>query len=134
MFGVTFKFEDPARPLSVGDYDVTLEKPYETEVSGYKVLKFPFRVDGRNESVTPNEFVLFDTKPEDGEDKVKMFIRRASKIKACFILKGVFTEANYVAWAGHKGRIRIDKDKAGFLWVSEFYANENLTAADKLQL
>lgn len=134
MFGSSFKYEDPVRPLLVGDYEVTLQKPYETTVSGYKVLKFPFTVDGEKEEVSPNEFVLFDTNPEDGEDKMHMFIRRASKIKACFILKGSFSEANYMSWAGHKGRIHVAKDKAGFLWVSDFYQNQNLTAADKLQL
>ena len=134
MFGSSFKYEDPVRPLLVGDYEVTLQKPYETNVSGYKVLKFPFIVDGEKEEVSPNEFVLFDTNPEDGEEKMRMFIRRASKIKACFILKGSFNEANYVSWAGHKGRIHVAKDKAGFLWVSDFYQNENITSADKLQL
>lgn len=134
MFGSSFKFEDPSRPLNVGDYEVTLQKPYETELSGYRVLKFPFTVNGINEPVSPNEFILFDTNPEDGEDKMKMFIKRASKIKACFILKGTFCEANYVSWSGHKGKICISKDKAGFLWVSDFYQNENLTAADKVQL
>ena len=134
MFGSSFKYEDPIRPLLVGDYEVTLQLPYEATVSGYKVLKFPFTVDGEKEEVSPNEFVLFDTNPEDGEDKMRMFIRRASKIKACFILKGSFNEANYVSWAGHKGKIHVAKDKAGFLWVSDFYQNENLTAADKLQL
>lgn len=134
MFGSSFKYEDPVRPLLVGDYEVTLQKPYETTVSDYKVLKFPFTVDGEKEEVSPNEFVLFDTNPEDGEEKMKMFIRRASKIKACFILKGSFNEANYTSWAGHKGRIHVAKDKAGFLWVSDFYQNKNLTAADKLQL
>ncbi len=134
MFGSSFKYEDPIRPLLVGDYEVTLQKPYETTVSGYKVLKFPFTVDGEKEEVSPNEFVLFDTNPEDGKEKMHMFIRRASKIKACFILKGSFNEANYVSWAGHKGKIHVAKDKAGFLWVSDFYQNENMTAADKLQL
>ena len=134
MFGSSFKYEDPVRPLLVGDYEVTLQKPYEAIVSGYKVLKFPFTVDGEKEEVSPNEFVLFDTNPEDGEEKMRMFTRRASKIKACFILKGSFNEANYVSWAGHKGKIHVAKDKAGFLWVSDFYQNENLTPADKLQL
>lgn len=134
MFASSFKYEDPARPLLVGDYEVTLQKPYETIVGGYKVLKFPFTVDGEKEEVSPNEFVLFDTNPEDGEDKMKMFINRASKIKACFILKGSFNETNYVSWAGHKGRIHVARDKAGFLWVSDFYQNQNLTPADKLQL
>lgn len=134
MFGISFKYEDPVRPLLVGDYEVTLQKPYETNVSGYEVLKFPFTVDGEKEEVSPNEFVLFNTNPEDGEEKMKMFIRRASKIKACFILKGSFNEANYMSWAGHKGRIHVAKDKAGFLWVSDFYQNPNLTPADKLQL
>lgn len=134
MFASSFKYEDPVRPLLVGDYEVTLQKPYETTVSGYKVLKFPFTVDGEKEEVSPNEFVLFDTNPEDGKEKMKMFIRRASKIKACFILKGSFNETNYMSWVGHKGRIHVAKDKAGFLWVSDFYQNENLTLADKLQL
>lgn len=134
MFGSSFKYEEQARPLPIGDYEVTLQKPYETMVSGYEVLKFPFIINGINGLFSPNEFVLFNPQSDDDEEKKRMFIKRASKIKECFILKGSFNETNYMSWAGHKGRIHIARDKAGFLWVSEFYQNPNLTPADKLQL
>ena len=134
MFGSNFKYEDQALKLKTGAYDVTLERPYETDINGYHVLKFPFTVDGVNERTNPDNFVLFDTKEGDSQEKVKMFIKRASKIKACFILKGRFGEENYVAWTGKKGKIYIAEDDAGFMNVRDFYPNENLTAADKVQL
>ena len=134
MFGSNFKYEDQALKLNTGAYDVTLERPYETDINGYHVLKFPFTVDGVNERTNPDNFVLFDTKEGDSQEKVKMFIKRASKIKACFILKGRFAEENYVAWTGKKGKIYIAQDDAGFMNVRDFYPNENLTAADKVQL
>lgn len=134
MFGSNFKYEDQALKLKAGAYDVTLERPYETDINGYHVLKFPFTVDGVNERTNPDNFVLFDTKEGDSQEKVKMFIKRASKIKACFILKGRFAEENYVAWTGKKGKIYIAEDDAGFMNVRDFYPNENLTAADKVQL
>lgn len=134
MFGSNFRYEDPALKLKTGNYDVTLERPYETDINGYHVLKFPFTVDGINERTNPNNFVLFDTKEGDSPEKVKMFIQKASKIKACFILKGRFGEENYVAWTGKKGKIYIEEDDAGFVNVKNFHQNENLTAADKAQL
>ena len=97
MFGNVFKYEDQAIKLKPGIYDVTLELPYETMINGYKVLKFPFTVDGVNQRTNPDNFVLFDVKNDDDPGKIKMFIKKASKIKACFILKGSFSEANYVA-------------------------------------
>lgn len=134
MFGSNFKYEDQALKLKTGIYDVTLERPYETDMNGYHVLKFPFTVDGVNARTSPSNFVLFDVKEEDNPEKIKMFNQRASKIKACFILKGRFAEENYVAWTGKKGKICIKEDDAGFMSVKDFLPNENLTAADKVQL
>lgn len=134
MFGSNFKYEDQATRLKPGIYDVTLERPYETMINGYHVLKFPFTVDGVNQRTNPDNFVLFDVKDGDDPGKVKMFVRKASKIKACFILKGRFAEENYVAWTGKKGCISVVEDEAGFMNVKDFLPNVNLTAADKVQL
>ena len=134
MFGSNFKYEDQAIRLKPGIYDVTLERPYETDINGYHVLKFPFTVDGVNQRTNPDNFVLFDVKDGDDPEKVKMFIKRASRIKACFILKGRFGEENYVAWTGKKGCISIVEDEQGYLNVRDFLPNKNLTAADKVQL
>lgn len=134
MFGSSFKYEDQAIRLKPGLYNVTLERPYETDINGYHVLKFPFTVDGVNQRTNPDNFVLFDVKDGDDPEKVKMFIKRASRIKACFILKGRFGEENYVAWTGKKGCISVVEDEQGYLNVKDFLPNENLTAADKVQL
>lgn len=134
MFGSNFKYEDQAIKLKPGIYDVTLERPYETDINGYHVLKFPFTVDGVNQRTNPDNFVLFDVKDDDDPKKIKMFIKKASRIKACFILKGPFTEANYVAWTGKKGRISVVEDELGYLVSKDFLPNKNLTAADKIQL
>ena len=134
MFGSNFKYEDQALKLKTGIYDVTLERPYETDINGYHVLKFPFTVDGVNQRTNPDNFVLFDVKDGDDPEKVKMFIKRASRIKACFILKGRFGEENYVAWTGKKGCISVVEDEQGYLNVRDFLPNKKLTAADKVQL
>ena len=134
MFGSNFKYEDQAIRLKPGLYDVTLERPYETDINGYHVLKFPFTVDGVNQRTNPDNFVLFDVKDGNDPEKVKMFIKRASRIKACFILKGRFAEENYVAWTGKKGCISVVEDDQGYLNVRDFLPNKNLTAADKVQL
>ena len=134
MFGNVFKYEDQAVRLKPGIYDVTLERPFETMINGYHVLKFPFTVDGVNQRTNPDNFILFDAKDGDDQEKIKMFIKKASRIKACFILKGPFTEENYVAWIGKKGSISVVEDEAGFMNVKDFLPNANLTAADKIQL
>lgn len=134
MFGNIFKYEDQAVKLKPGIYDVTLERPYETDINGYHVLKFPFTVNGVNQRTNPDNFVLFDVKDGDDPEKVKMFIRKASKIKACFILKGPFTEGNYVAWTGKHGSISVVEDETGYMNVKDFLPNANLTVTDKIQL
>ena len=134
MFGINFKYEDQAIKLKPGIYDVTLERPYETDINGYHVLKFPFTVDGVSGRTNPDNFVLFETKDNDDPEKIRMFIKRASRIKACFILKGRFAEENYVAWTGKKGSISVVEDEQGYMNVRDFLPNVNLTAADKIQL
>lgn len=132
-FGANYHYEKQPKILADGDYDITLGKPVETEVAGYSVLRFPFTVDGETEKVVPNYFDLFDcTDPYDPE-KIAQFQKQASKIKACFKLGGNFGEPNYIKWQGSKGKVRIEKSKAGFVNVVQFYKAE-LTPQEEANL
>lgn len=124
MFGQSYSYQKQPKVLSDSDYTVTLEKPFETKIGGYSVLRFPFTVDGETEPVIPNYFDLFDVIDPTDQFSVGMFNKTASKIKACFKLNGSFTESNYISWAGHKGKIRIAKSKNGFTNVTQFYKAE----------
>ena len=65
--------------MTDGDYEITLNKPFETMVGSYKVLRFPFSVNGEKELCTPNYFDLFDVINPDDSVKVAMFNKQASK-------------------------------------------------------
>lgn len=133
-FGDFYRYEEQAVVLKQGVYDVELLRIFETNISNYRVLKFKFRVVGTPYKTSPGDFVLFDVSDPQDPEKLSMFIRKASKIKECFILKGPFCEANYVGWQGHKGKILVSIDKSGYANVSDFYPNEKLTDDDKAML
>ena len=133
-FGDFYHYEEQAVVLKPGAYDVVLTRIFETMINSYKVLKFEFRVEGMSFRTSPGNFVLFDVSDPEDHEKIAMFNKKASKIKECFMLKGPFCESNYIAWQGHKGKIAVSTDKAGFVNVADFYPNENLTSADRVQL
>ena len=132
-FGANYHYEKQPKILADGDYDITLGKPVETTVSGFSVLRFPFTVDGETDKVVPNYFDLFDCTDPSNPERVEQFNKQASKIKACFNLGGQFDESNYIKWNGHKGKVRIEKSKAGFVNVVQFYKAE-LTASEEANL
>lgn len=132
-FGANFHYEKLPRILADGDYDIILGKPVETQVAGYSVLRFPFTVDGETEKVVPNYFDLFDCTDPNDPEKIAQFQKQASKIKACFKLGGNFGEPNYIKWQGSKGKVRIEKSKAGFVNVVQFYKAE-LTPQEEANL
>ena len=132
-FGATYHYEKQPKILADGDYQITLGKPVETEVAGYSVLRFPFTVDGETEKVVPNYFDLFDCTDQNDPEKIAQFQKQASKIKACFKLGGNFGEPNYIKWQGSKGKVRIEKSKAGFVNVVQFYKAE-LTPQEEANL
>lgn len=132
-FGATYHYKKQPKILADGDYEITLGKPVETEVAGYSVLRFPFTVDGETENVVPNYFDLFDAVDPDEPEKIAQFQKQASKIKACFKLGGNFGEPNYIKWQGSKGKVRIEKSKAGFVNVVQFYKAE-LTPQEEANL
>ena len=132
-FGANYHYEKQPKILADGDYEITLGKPVETEVAGYSVLRFPFTVDGETEKVVPNYFDLFDCTDPNDPEKIAQFQKQASKIKACFKLGGNFGEPNYIKWQGSKGKVRIEKSKAGFVNVVKFYKTE-LTPQEEANL
>ena len=132
-FGANYHYEKQPKILADGDYEITLGKPVETEVAGYSVLRFPFTVDGETEKVVPNYFDLFDCTDPNDPEKIAQFQKQASKIKACFKLGGNFGEPNYIKWQGSKGKVRIEKSKAGFVNVVQIY-KEELTPQEEANL
>lgn len=132
-FGANYHYEKQPKILADGDYEITLGKPVETKVADYSVLRFPFTVDGETEKVVPNYFDLFDCTDPNDPEKIAQFQKQASKIKACFKLGGNFGEPNYIKWQGSKGKVRIEKSKAGFVNVVKFYKAE-LTPQEEANL
>ena len=132
-FGKNFSYVEQPKILAEGDYNVTLGKPVEITVSGYSVLRFPFTVDGETNKVVPNYFDLFDCTDPNDPEKIAQFNKQASKIKACFNLCGHFDESNYIVWAGHKGKVRIEKSGMGFVNVAKFY-KADLTKQEEANL
>lgn len=124
MFGSSYSYEKQPKILANGDYEVILELPFETMVGNYSVLRFPFKVNGESEPVVPNYFDLFDCTDPYDQLKVSQFRKSASKIKACFKLKGSFSSESYVTWVGSKGKIKIEKSENGFVNVTRFYKAE----------
>lgn len=124
MFGFNYSYEKQPKILDDGDYEVTLQLPYETKVGNYSVLRFPFTVNGESERVVPNYFDLFDCTDPYDNFKVTQFRKSASKIKACFKLPGEFTSESYAKWVGSKGKIKIAKSENGFVNVVRFYKAE----------
>lgn len=124
MFGIKYSYEKQPKVLKDGDYEVTLELPFETKVGNYSVLRFPFKVKGESEPVVPNYFDLFDCTNQYDQFKVSQFRKSASKIKACFKLPGAFSSENYARWEGSEGKIRIEKSENGFVNVTRFYKAE----------
>ena len=124
-FGRSFQYVNQPKVLKDGDYVVKLGLAYETEVAGYKVLRFPFTVEGEKEECRPNYFDLFDVDDDTDQEKVKMFRTRASKIIDCFGLSGTFSNESYADWVGKKGQVRIEKSENGFVNISQFYKSSN---------
>ena len=115
--------------LKPGCYNVTLQKPYEKEIEGQKVVRFPFTVDGIVGKIKPFYFYLF--KSEIGDDKLKFqrFNTLAMAIRKCFLLYGPFNKESYEKWVGKKGRVIIGKHASGSVGVVFFMCNSSITPA-----
>lgn len=117
--------------LKSGCYNVTLQEPYEEEINGETVVKFPFAVDGIVGKIKPFYFYLF--KPLIGGDKLKFerFNTMEMAIRECFNTKLPLTKSDYKFWKGKKGRVVIGKHRNGKMGVVFFIRSEILTLARK---
>lgn len=113
--------------LKPGCYYVTLQKPYETEIKGQEVIRFPFTVNGIVGKIKPFYFYLFKAKIGDDKLKVQRFNTLAMAIRKCFDVVSPFTESNYELWTGKKGRVVIGKHENGKVGVIFFMHNEKLS-------
>lgn len=117
--------------LKPGCYNVTLQEPYEKEIEGQKVIRFPFTVDSIVGKIKPFYFYLF--KSEIGDDKLK--IQRLDTlemaIRECFNTMLPFTKNNYKLLKGKKGRVVIGKHRNGKMGVVFFMRNEIINLANE---
>ena len=113
--------------LKPGCYNVTLQEPYEEEINGQTVIRFPFTVDGIVGKIKPFYFYLF--KSEIGDDKLKFqrFNTLAMAIRKCFLLYGPFNKESYEKWVGKKGRVIIGNHASGSVGVVFFMVNSGIT-------
>lgn len=115
--------------LKPGCYNVTLQEPYEKEINGEIVIRFPFTVDGMVGKINPFYFYLFV--PKDGNDKLKIerFNNKSMAIRECFNSMLPFNELSYKFWKGRKGRVVIGKHRNGKMGVVFFMRNDIINLA-----
>ena len=113
--------------LKEGLYNVTLKKPYEKEIHGEIVIRFPFTVDGMVGKIKPFYFYLIKSQVCIKELKYERTNYLAESIRKCFDVILPFEEKNYEYWEGRKGRVLIAEKKSGNRGVVFFMKNKNLT-------
>lgn len=117
--------------LKPGCYNVILQKPYEKEINGQIVVRFPFSVDGIVGKIKPFYFYLFKPKIDDDKLKFERFYAMSTAIRECFNTMLPFTESNYRLMKGRKGRVVVGKQKNGKMGVVFFMRNDMINFARK---
>ena len=134
MFADNYRYEEQAVVLKSGAYDIRLGKPYEINVSGSKVIKFPFTVDGMDCRTYPDYFLLQKPSMYDSNERFEKISIKELMIRKCFILTMPFNEENYVKCVGKRGRVTIIQDKTGYMHVAYFFQNQNIKPTEKYSL
>ena len=127
MFIDDFGHEVWSTVLEPGGYNVTLERPYETDINGYHVLKFPFSVDGLDCETIPNYFNLDKTHIDDGQIEKTRYKIREFKIRTCFRLTSPFKDEYFHECIGKKGKVSVIKNRSGKIIVYNFFPNDDIT-------
>ena len=117
--------------LKPGCYYVTLQEPYEEEINGETVIRFPFSVNGMVGKIKPFYFYLFKAKDDSDKLKVQRLDTLEMAIRECFNAKLPLTKNDYKFWKGKKGRVVIGKHRNGKMGVVFFMRSEILTLARK---
>lgn len=117
--------------LGEGIFNVTLKKPYEKEIDGEIVIRFPFTVDGFMGKIKPFYFYLFKSLVNDKGSKMGRLNRLAESIRKCFDVILPFEENYYECWEGKKGRVLVSRNNNGKKGVVFFFKNKNLSEERK---
>ena len=127
----TKKQDNEKIELKPGCYYVTLQEPYEGEINGEIVIKFPFSVNGIVGKIKPFYFYLFKAKDDDDKLKIQRLDTLEMAIRECFNIMLPFTKNNYKMLKGKKGRVVIGKHRNGKMGVVFFMQNEMINLAHK---
>lgn len=131
MFVDGFGHEVWSMILAQGVYDITLRKPNEVYEPCFKVIRFPFTVDGLDCETIPNYFHLDKTHIDDGPEEKASYDIREYKIRKCFRLTSPFEDECFNECMGKKGKVSIIKNRSGKIIVNNFFPNDDITKEEK---
>ena len=112
-------------------YNVTLRKPNEVYESGFKVIRFPFTVDGLNCETIQNYFHLDKTHIDDGPEEKASYNIREFVIRKCFRLTSPFNDECFDECIGKKGKVSVIKNRSGKIVIAYFYPNDHMTKEEQ---
>lgn len=131
MFVDDFGNEVWSMVLDPGVYNVTLRKPNEIYEPGFKVIRFPFTVDGLDCETIPNYFHLDKTNIDDGPEEKASYDIKEFVVRKCFRLTSPFEDEYFDECIGKKGKVSIIKDRSGRFVVAYFFPNDDITKEEQ---
>lgn len=131
MFVDDFGNEVWSMVLDPGVYNITLRKPNEIYEPGFKVIRFPFTVDGLDCETIPNYFHLDKTHIDDGPEEKASYDIKEFLIRKCFRLTSPFKDECFHECIGKKGKVSIVKTRSGKIVVDRFFPNDDITKEEQ---
>ena len=131
MFVDDFGHEVWSMVLEPGVYNITLKKPDEVCNPDFKVIRFPFTVDGLDCETIPNYFHLDKTHIDDGLEEKERYKIKEFVIRKCFRLISPFKDEYFHECIGKKGKVSIIKNCTGKIIVNNFFSNDNMTKEEQ---
>ena len=131
MFVDDFGNEIWSMVLDPGVYNITLGKPDEIYEPGFKVIRFPFTVDGLDCETIPNYFHLDKTFIDNGPEEKASYDIREFSIRKCFRLTRPFNDECFDECIGKKGKVSIIKNRLGKYVMAYFFPNDDMTKEEQ---
>ena len=131
MFVDDFGHEVWSMVLESGVYNITLKKPNEIYEPGFKVIRFPFTVDGLDCETIPNYFHLNKTHIDDGPEEKASYDIKELSIRKCFRLTSPFKDEYFDECIGKKGKVSVIKNRSGKIIVDRFFPNDDITKEEQ---
>ena len=131
MFVDGFGHEIWSMVLEPGVYNITLKKPNKVYEPGFKVIQFPFTVDGLDCETIPNYFNLDKTHIDDGPEEKASYDIKEFSIRKCFRLTSPFEDEYFHECIGKKGKVSVIKNCSGEIIVNRFFSNDDITKEEQ---